>query len=205
MGLFDGVKKATKFTVVTMPLSLIGWNFNKKMFLWLRSFFNRSVNPLCPVCERGVLLCGQASETSGANNHQNANTQLYSWACVDCGFSMLAVRNVTRVRELVSLHRQHRAREAFTSLQLEERTKFAASHRIGSRIFYIVSALMFINFIRLIMIGAPILFSFNWASFAVMFWIFGMKRAYRAWQVTNGHLFKTGAFWHWFKQGKWLI
>jgi hypothetical protein len=190
---------------VTVPARVVGWNYNKKIFLWLRGFWTRSVNPACPVCDRGVLLCDHTNGPVREASSPDGPLQLFPWTCCDCGFGLLEVSRASVARETAARLRQQRAQAAFTQLQMEERAKLARGHRIGSRIFYVVAALTFANFVNLLMIGAPILFSINWATFSFMFWVFGMKRAYRAWQVSNGHLFKAGAFWHWFKHGKWLI
>ena len=38
-----------------------------------------------------------------------------------------------------------------------------------------------------------------------MYWVFGMTRSYRAWQVAIGHLFVEGAARHWFSHERWLV
>jgi hypothetical protein len=204
VSLINKAGKAAKFAVVTVPLGIIGWNQNRKTFMFLRGFWTRSVNPSCPECERGVLLCDTATPTN-VKNAGKASTQLFPWVCSDCQYTLYEPRNPTAVRGAVALLKQQQAKAAFTELELAERELIAKRHRLSCRIFFVAAALTFANFIRLLIINAPLMFSVNWFSFAFMFWVFGMKRSYRAWQIANGHLFEKGAFAYWFKQGKWLI
>ena len=37
--------KAAKFTAVTMPLSIFGWQLNKRLFAWVRALWAGSINP----------------------------------------------------------------------------------------------------------------------------------------------------------------
>lgn len=204
MSLISKAGKAAKFTVVTVPLGILGWNHNKKMFMFLRGFWSRSVNPSCPECDRGVLLCDKTTPTS-VKNAGKAATQLFPWTCSDCQYTLYEPANPSAVRSTVALLRQEQAKATFTEMELAEREQIAKRHRLSCRIFYVAAAFTFANFIRLLMINAPLMFSVNWLCFAFMFWVFGMKRSYRAWQIANGHLFEKGAFSYWFKHGKWLI
>lgn len=205
MSLLSKAGQATKFIAVTVPLGLIGWNHNRKMFLFLRGFWSRSVNPSCPECERGVLVCDKTAVPTNVKPMGKAAQQLFPWVCSDCQHTLYEPRNPAGVRDTVSRVKQEQAKAAFTQLELDARERIAKAHRRSSRIFYVAALLTFVNFIRLLMIDAPLMFSMNWACFAFMFWVFGMKRAYRAWQIANGHLFEKGAFAYWFKHGKWLL
>jgi hypothetical protein len=199
------IGKATKFTFVTVPLNVVGWNYNKKLFLWLRAFWTRSVNPDCPECNKGVLICDQNYDPSGHTQNVKGTQTLFAWVCTDCNYALLESKNPKVVRNAVAAIRQQQAKAAFSEMEQAELQRLAMGHRRGSRIFYAAALLTFANFARLLSTDAPIMFSTNWLCFAIMFWVFGMKRAYRCWQVSEGHLFQAGAFRHWFKQGKWLI
>lgn len=199
MSIFKPVNKAAKFTFVTAPQSIFGWQLNKRLFLWIKSFWTRSVNPSCPECDQGVMLLSSDTEPNDGQSNQ-----LHPWVCTHCGYALLE-SNVKRVREVVSDHRFERAKEAFSDMELKTREQLARKHRISARIFFLFALLTFMHAIYMVVTGVAWLPTINWAAFSLMFWVFGMKRSYRSWQVISGHIFETGAFGHWFKQEKWLI
>ena len=203
MGIFNGMKKVVKFTTVTAPLNIIGWNHNKRMFNTIRTYFTRSVNPPCPMCDSGVMVCVKTLGT--VPSATKASEPLHSWGCTGCDFGLLEIDNKKRVREVVTRMRWTRAKQAFTQVEQDERLRIARTHRIASRIFFVMAAVIFANCIRFIVTGEPVMMTLNWASVTLMFWVSGMKRSYRAWQVAEGHLFEEGAFWYWFKNASWLI
>jgi hypothetical protein len=196
------IRKAAKFAFVSIPAGLAGWQLNKHMFMWLRSFWKRSVSPACPECDAGVMLCDNQAES--APDAAGDTKRLYPWVCNHCSYAILETADVSQVRAVVTARRNERARAMFSDLQLQERDVLARRHKIGARIFYVFSLLTFINFVHMLATGAAFIVAINWAAFALMFAVFGMKKVYRAWQVTSGQLFKTGAFWHWLKHEKWL-
>jgi hypothetical protein len=196
--------KIAKFTFVKVPANLVGWNMNVKLFWWLHSFWVRSVNPPCPECDKGVLVCDAKAEPTVLQREGQA-TELLPWSCIHCRYTLLEEADPTRVREIVASRRKQRTLNAYSALQRGEMEKIARSHRIACRVFYIVSALTFVNAIYLVTSDAALLVALDWGLFSVMFWILGMKRAYRTWQVTHGVLFREGAFWYWFKHEKWLV
>ena len=56
--------KAAKFTAVTMPLSIFGWQLNKRLFAWVRALWAGSINPTCPDCDSGILLAQTHFQTA---------------------------------------------------------------------------------------------------------------------------------------------
>jgi hypothetical protein len=202
VGILKPVSKTAKFTFVTLPLSVFGWQLNKRLFFWIRSLWTRSVSPACPECDSGILQCQRDAEPMFA---QGDARRLYPWVCDHCGYAMLESLDVKRVRDVSGRLRAERARASFSELEIQEREKFAGRHKIASRIFFTVTALLLARSIYMLATGLPVILSLNWASFAFMFFVFGMKRSYRAWQMMTGHIFETGAVLYWLRHGKWLI
>ena len=202
MGINKPIRKAARFAFISVPAGLLGWQLNKHMFMWLRSFWKRSVSPACPECDAGVMLCD--TQTDPVPDAGDAAVRLHPWVCNHCSYAILETADVSQVRTVVTARRGERARAMFSELQLQERDGLARRHKIGARIFYVFSLLTFINFVHMLATGAALIVAINWAAFALMFAVFGMKKVYRAWQVTSGQLFETGAFWHWLKHEKWL-
>ena len=208
MGILKPIGKAAKFTTVTMPMSIFGWQLNKRLFFWTRSFWTQSVNPACPQCEEGVLLGQRDTEPVAVIEQGERGTRqrkLYPWVCNHCGYELMEELDQKRVRATAGRLRMERAQSVFSELELAEREAFARRHKIASRIFYVVALLMFANGVRMLATGTSLILTLNWGSFALMFFVFGMKRSYRSWQVMSGHIFESGAARHWFRYEKWLI
>ena len=86
------LSKAAKFTAVSMPLSIFGWQLNKRLFAWLRALWAGSINPTCPDCDSGILLA-QTEASAILDQPVKATDKpqpLYPWACNHCGFTLLA-------------------------------------------------------------------------------------------------------------------
>lgn len=197
--------QAAKYVTVTMPLSMFGWQLNKGLFAWNRSLWTRTVNPTCPDCNAGVLVAQRnAPAILDQTDGDDART-LQPWVCNHCGFGMLAPEGHNGIREVANRHRLARARVAFGDLSMAEREAFGRQHRIASRIFFTAAAVIGAHGIYLLASAAPLIIAINWLSFAFMFWVFGMKKSYRSWQVTTGHIFQDGAARHWFGHEKWLV
>jgi hypothetical protein len=198
--------KAAKFVFVTAPLSIFGWELNKRLFSMIRVMWTRTVNPACPMCEQGVLVIHRdIAPVLDQNEQGQASRELYPWACSHCNHAMLEVADARKVKEVADRIRLEQAKSMFSEIEMKERDDIARKHKWGSRLFFVVSTLVFINFIRMLANGSTLILTLNWASFAFMFWVFGMKRSYRAWQVLSGHIFERGAFWHWLRHEKWLV
>ena len=206
MSIFKPARKAAKFAFVAVPAGIFGWQLNKRLFFWLRSLWSRSVNPACPSCDGGVLY-SQASVDPVLEHdaHSASPRQLYPWVCNHCGWAVLESLDAKRVREVVARARAERAMAAFPLIEMAEREAISKKHRVGSRIFFGVAALTFANGVYMLASGMSVFLVLNWMSFSFMFWVLGMKRSYRAWQVTSGHLFEEGALKYWLKHEKWLI
>lgn len=184
-----------------MPASIFGWQLNKRLFGWLRFYWTRSLSPSCPECDRGVLTSVNDSE---AVHDQASGQTLVHWGCADCGFAMLAPLDTGKVRDASARRRSERARAAFGELELRERTLLAQRMRAGSRAFFAASCVVLAGGFYHLASGSAVLVVANWLSVGTMFWVLGMKRSYRAWQVLTGTVFVEGAFWHWLKHEKWL-
>ncbi|MBU9439557.1 hypothetical protein KTE91_31260 [Burkholderia multivorans] len=198
--------KVAKFATVTMPLSIVGWQLNKRLFLWIRSLWTRAVNPPCPECDGGILFVrSDAPPVLDQLEGQRDHKPLYPWVCNHCGFGVLAGRDHQHVQEIAGRHRIARAHDVFGELEMQQREEFAWKHRIASRLFFVAAALVLANGIHMLASGSPLILALNWLSFALMFWVFGMKRSYRSWQVVTGRLFEEGAAKHWFHHERWFV
>lgn len=197
--------QAAKYVTVTMPLSMFGWQLNKGLFAWNRSLWTHTVNPTCPDCNAGVLVAQRNAPAILDQTDGDDARPLQPWVCNHCGFGLLAPEGHNGIREVANRHRLARARVAFGDLSMAEREAFGRQHRIASRIFFTAAAVIGAHGIYLLASAAPLIIAINWLSFAFMFWVFGMKKSYRSWQVTTGHIFQEGAARHWFGHEKWLV
>lgn len=205
MRFMNRAAKAAKYVTVTMPLSMFGWQLNKGLFAWNRSLWTQAVNPTCPDCNAGVLVTQRDAPVILDQTDGGDGRPLQPWVCNHCGFGMLAPEGHNGIREVANRHRLARARVAFGDLSMAEREAFGRQHRIASRIFFTAAAVIGAHGIYLLASAAPLIIALNWLSFAFMFWVFGMKKSYRSWQVTTGHIFQEGAARHWFGHEKWLV
>jgi hypothetical protein len=197
---FKPIRKVTKFVFLTVPAGLISWNLNRRLFLWLRSLWVRSVNPACAECNLGVMV-----REGGSGAARTADTAPpLPWICNRCGYAVFGHEAPGALRRAVGRRRQDRAQAAFNLMQPSERSHIARKHCLAARLLYATAALTFVNGIHMLARGASTVVALNWAAFSVMCAVFGLIRVYRAWQLLTGHIFEAGAFWYWFAHEKWL-
>ena len=205
MGIWKTGKKAAKFTLVSMPLSIFGVNQLKMGNQQISDLWKSLSYPVCPQCDEGILLL-QDEETQTIDQKGNGQQQcLFPWHCNKCGFAFLDEKNVSKVRDSAARYRNERVKSELTHMEYEERESFARAHKFHSRAFFIASTLAMIGFTYMLATGAQLLLSLNWLCIGFALWVFGMKKSYRSWQVKTGHLFVKGSFWSWFKHEKWLV
>mgnify|MGYP001056113911 CR=1 FL=1 len=205
MGLWSGTKRAAKFTFVSMPLSILGVNQLRAGNATITSLWKSVVSPACPECDQGVMLRqGSSADAVTEVEPDGGVVTLYPWRCTKCSFGFLEVDDLKVVREGCIRHRNERVAAEMTTIEAEERAAIARGHRMQSRAFFGAAAVALIGFLYMLASGASFLLAVNWLSFAFLFWVFALKKSYRAWQVTTGTLFVEGAFWHWLKHEKWI-
>lgn len=194
--------KAAKFGLVTMPLSIFGWELNKQLFFAIKKNWARAVHPVCPSCETSTLQ--KLNPITETISHEHDGKPLVPWRCPNCGYGVLAANN-KELHSAVQAHHASQISQKVAAIAPEERQKFVRGHQMACRIFYAVSVLTFLWAMVLIASGVKWLIAINWLACAVMFFIFGLKRAYRSWQAQHGQLFQKGAFVRWLSHEKWLI
>lgn len=196
MGLWNTSKKVTKFTLVSMPLSILGINHLRMGYKQITDLWKSLSNPVCPNCYEGIM----KAENSGEEKMDS----LRPWVCNKCGFGFLD-SDLSSARKTAISYRNKREKTELAELPFSERENIARGHRFQSRAFFIASALALLGFFYLLASGARILIASNWLAVGVSLWFFGMKKSYRSWQCTTGSIFVNGSFWLWFKNEKWIV
>lgn len=205
MGMWDSGKKAVKFTFVSMPLSILGINQLKMGNQQISALWRSISNPVCPDCDKGVMVM-EDEEGQVIDQQPNGKSRhLHTWTCKNCGWGFLEVSDIRKVREGCIRYRNERVKISLSDLEFSEREQFSRAHKFHSRAFFIAAFIGIAGFIYMIASGASFMIALNWLSISFAFWVFGMKKSYRSWQVRTGSLFVDGSFWFWFKHEKWFI
>lgn len=198
------VGKTARFTFISMPASIFGWNLNKLLFARLRSYWKHTTSPVCPQCDHGFLSCDTSDSPIIDQADNGQQRDLYPWQCSHCDFVILGEPNAALIRETCSRIRADYAKTEIDEIEAQEREAISTRHKISSRLFYGFAFLIFLGFLYMTITGASIIVCINWLSFSFMFSVWGLKRSYRAWQILTGHVFEEGAFWYWLKNERWL-
>lgn len=202
MGLLNSGKKALKFTFVTMPSSMLGINQLRMGNQHISSLWRSLVAPRCPECEKGVLSCYEEGEPLF---DEPSGRPLYPWICNKCDYRLYAQKDQKTVEQIARNRQKEIVLEQISDIDRDELESIANKHRLQSRIFYAASCITFFGFLYMIANGASLIATLQWLSICFCFWVFGLKRAYRYWQVTTVTIFKKGAFGYWFRNGRWFV
>lgn len=199
MSFFGKAKGAAKFTFVTVPSKVFGVGQIRSNHETIKSLYKSLRNPACPMCARGVLSIRDDDVEQG-----EGAARMYTWACNQCDFMLLGSKDQASILPTVTKLRQEQALEQFDGLESGERERFVTLHTNHSRLFFGASLVMFLGFCFMLLRGNGALLSLNWLMLAVLMFVFGLKKSYRAWQVEHGVLFVSGAFKSWFNNERWF-
>ncbi|HCB1748824.1 TPA: hypothetical protein MYP11_004866 [Citrobacter braakii] len=197
MNLKNGAKRAAKFTLVDMPLSILGWRQLRANNGYIRDLWRTLRHPQCPECGRGVM-------------HLPADAQpdekaLYPWECsAKCGFGVLAPQDPAEIRHIVQARSETRGKQRLAFLGDPEREKLITSHLRKSRAYWAFGAFAFLMAVWQLAAGAPLMVVLSALSLCLPFSILAIRWSYRAWQVQSGTLFVEGAFGRYVRDMLWI-
>lgn len=158
-------------------------------------------HPICPECSEGYLTGSKTAVKEEINGKQELQ---YAWTCSNCGFSLLATDQKQAYR-IASNFRYAKVKETLSRIDFDKRQSIARNHQMQSRIYYIASLLCLCGMLFYLYNDTSIMVVINWAAFATMMFVFGLKKSYRYWQITTGTIYSKGSFSLWFKNGKWIV
>ena len=200
MAILKKTRRAARFVFVDMPLGVLGYRVLKSNNQYIRDLW-RSVRGIsCPECRRGILLCRKDESVPD----DKGSGVLHPWMCTNCDFALLESADTKKVRATVRAMLNQEAIEAFGEMEFAVRQKHARRYAIQSRVFFTISAVLFVIFLYNLATGAGFLFSMNLASAGMACAAVGLKASYRSWQLDTSTLFVDGSFLHFLKHERWL-
>lgn len=208
MGLFSAGKKVAKFTFISMPLSILGFNQLRMGNQQIKALWRSNFNPSCPECNSGILVKSEEGETVvDQPKGVDQSRILHPWTCSNesCRFAFLEEDDLKKVKDAARRYRNESVKASLTDMQYEEIERISKSHRMHSRAFFVACFIAAAGAFYMAATGSGILLALNWLSISFALWVFAMKKSYRSWQVKTGQLFVEGAFWFWFQTEKWIV
>jgi ribosomal protein L37AE/L43A len=181
-------RKVGRFMFVSVPRKMLGVDEINNNNAYLRRLFKAVVSVQCPHCGNGLL--DQVDSTA--------------WQCGAC--DQIVEADSGDRKGLIAACKKVRAEKIYKDFALLDAEKIDAvanNHKIASRLYFGVSSVVVVGFFYMLY-ASSVLMAMNWLSFAVMFWVMGMKKSYYYWLVRSGALFKS-KFWAWFRDEKWLV
>ena len=197
MKFISGAKRAAKFTLVDMPLSILGWRQLKANHGFISDLWHTLRNPRCPECSRGVMHLPADA--------QSDDKALYGWECsAKCGFGVFAPNDQTEIRRIVEARIAERGKQRLAFLGDPERNKLISSHLWKSRAYWAVVLLAFLMAAWLLAMGAPMVVVLSVLSLTLAASSNALRWSYRAWQMRTDTLFVPGAFSRYVRDMLWI-
>uniref|UniRef100_UPI000B40C69E hypothetical protein n=1 Tax=Comamonas thiooxydans TaxID=363952 RepID=UPI000B40C69E len=164
MSIFGKAKGAAKYVFVKIPAGVLGVNTLRQNNQTIKALYDTLTNPLCPHCSGGVMRVQGAQEDD--------NTEMaYTWACTKCDFMLLGGRDKSTVTPTLMAIREEQSLTLFDGLGTEERASVVKSHTLSSRIFLGAAVVFFLGFCWMLLQGASLLLSINWAALALCMFV----------------------------------
>lgn len=199
---FKRTRNALKWTLISVPLGVLGYKQIKQGNKVMGNLIHQLANPTCPECNRGVMVLDEDADGILQENGE----PLYPWHCNACEYFLFAPVDNKQTKNMVGQVRAENTLKTIGSIDDEELELYAKTQRMTSRVFFLCSVLTMFGFFYMVAFSdASFLICLNYLAIAIALWTFGMVRSYRHWQLMNRKLFIKGTFLQWVKTEKWMI
>lgn len=207
--MFKGAWKATKY-LGSMPLKILGITYIRRNNQIMRDQLHKLKSPICPHCYESVLFLDE-SRNGVRRTYEDGQriVDLYHWLCQnpDCQADELLPMDLDDAREWAKQIHNDVAAKQIETMQADDMEPYLKTHRVFSRIMYLGA------FICLLFLFYGLAFSNTsvlklliiYITIGAAFFVNGMKRSYRCWQIQNKRLFDQAAFKDWLRNGRWFV
>lgn len=196
MSFWSGTKKTVKYVAVGMPAQILGVPMLRASSRQLRDLYRSLTWPVCPQCKKSTLVRIDPDDPKATET---------TWHCGACKRMFTAPVDAKEANLFFTASRRAAAMEQMASIANSSRDDLIRGHRFRSRWYYSMAAAFMVGLLVNIALGASLMSLFNWLILTGLMFIFGLKAAYRCWQVMNGVVFEPGSFRHWFWRGRWFV
>lgn len=214
--MFKRTKQLGRWFFVSIPSKALGLHTIQKNNQFIKSVFKLSKAPICPYCasakmqletqEKGIRRTIKDTENKMA---EEVTVDLYIWTCLnpDCRAKELLPRDKPSAKNWAQEMRNSYIREKIYELTDNEYKQYYNYHVYYSRIYYIAALLCFIYLFYCIINSNASLLRIIPTYMAVImaFFVNGMRRSYRSWQLKNKIIYKENTFKLWLIRGKWFV
>jgi hypothetical protein len=187
---------------VTIPFSVVGIFQLKTGNQIIKQLWQSLYYPKCPECLKGILFPENHFDEQFLNKLKNDDPCQFH--CSHCNFILNSTKkNINfdtyklRVTKNINI---------LNDPLIQKQKEFSIkSHKYTSRIFYTTSFISIAYGMFQIAFGGSLLHIINIMAISLPFFIAGLVRSYRAWQIKSNTLYVKGSFLHWLKYEKWFI
>lgn len=204
MSFLKGAGKTARFAFVKVPMAILGVNQLKGGNQLIADLWRSLSNPVCPACDKGVMSIKTEVDPLYDQSSDGTMQRLYPWSCKKCGWEFLETNDPRKVNAHCVQLRNERVKASLSTLEMAQREPIARSHKLHSRAYFTAFTITMLGAIYMTATGVSFITVANWLSMAFLFFVFGIKKSYRAWQVSTGNIFIEGSFWFWFRNEKWI-
>lgn len=183
---------ATRYVFVGMPMAILGLSHLRRGNSQIGMMWRSLTAIRCPECGAGVM---NIEESQGGEA---------LWRCSACPFEMVSAPDKDTAKIDFDAHRIARLQDLATTMEEGQRLALRRGHILHSRTFYGASLVVFAGAIYMIVDGG-FMAGLSWLSMSTYFFVKGLQKAYRSWQIDQGRLFVPGSFQLWWRSGKWFV
>lgn len=212
--MFRRTKKVTKY-LAAAPLKVMGISVIRQNNQILKEQFYKLNAPVCPHCFESIMMLDESRtgvrRTYEAENPEDGNqtVELYHWVCQnpECEADELMPLDNNEARDWAKQLHNELASEKIQVMEEAEMEPYVKTHRVFARIMYACSFACILYFLYAAAFSDTSLFKLLliYLPVSAAFFVNGMKRSYRCWQLRERRLFDEGAFKEWLGTGRWFV
>lgn len=215
--MFNRTKKVGKYILVSIPSKIIGLESIKNNNRIVKRQYQLLNAPICPYCTTAKM----ELDTNKEGRHRTFKildenekeiefgVDLYYWNCLNpkCRAYELLPLDKIDAKKWAQTMQNSFASERINNLSNSEYNTNIKSHIFYSRLFYTAALCCFIYLIYCILFtDAPLLrILIPYTAIIIAFFVNGMRRSYRYWQLKNKIIFQDGSFKKWLYKGRWIV
>lgn len=214
--MFKRSRKISKI-MVSLPIKALGGKQIGQNNELLKQQYRKIKAPMCPHCYEsimeididspGVRRTFEIQNDDGSVNTVSVN--LYKWVCLNknCGVAELMPESNSEAKEWAKDMHNAIVADKITDLTDEELDQYAKTHKFYSRLYYLAALVCFLYFMYILAFSKISIFKIclPYTGVTTAFFVNGMRRSYRYWQLQNKIIFQEGAFKEWLKSGNWFV
>ena len=206
--MFRKTRKVARY-VASSPSKMLGINQIRQTNRMVLEQYRSLKAPICPHCYQAIMWLDESQNGIRRTFEDNSSIDLYHWICQNptCKADEFLPADMHLAKEWAKAMHNETAFEQVQQMDEADIEPYLKTHRVFSRVLYLAALLCILFMLYNIIFSESAAFKslVIYIPVTTAFFVSGMKRSYRHWQLKNRRLFDDKNFKEWFHSGQWFV